>query len=298
MGIGESYERYCISRGSGTRLYPLTKATSKQLMPLYDKPMIYYSLSTLMLAGIKDILIITTPQDNENFKKLLGNGSDFGINLTYAIQDHPNGLAEAFIIGEEFIGSDSVALILGDNFFYGQHFSEQLLNARKFVENNGGGAIFGTLVSDPTAYGVVEFDENHKVLSIEEKPTQPKSNYAVPGLYFFDNTVSAKAKGVTPSARGEIEITSVIEQYLNEGKLNVELFGRGMAWLDTGTHGDLLKAANFVETVQDAQGLLIGSLEEIGYMNGWLSKEQLQESIKDLQKTKYGQYLQKLIDEN
>ncbi len=287
-----------LAGGSGTRLYPLTKATSKQLMPLYDKPMIYYSLSTLMLAGIKDILIITTPQDNENFKKLLGNGSDFGINLTYAIQDHPNGLAEAFIIGEDFIGSDSVALILGDNFFYGQHFSEQLLNARKFVETNGGGAIFGTLVSDPTAYGVVEFDENHKVLSIEEKPTQPKSNYAVPGLYFFDNTVSAKAKGVTPSARGEIEITSVIEQYLNEGKLNVELFGRGMAWLDTGTHGDLLKAANFVETVQDAQGLLIGSLEEIGYMNGWLSKEQLQESIKDLQKTKYGQYLQKLIDEN
>lgn len=287
-----------LAGGSGTRLYPLTKATSKQLMPLYDKPMIYYSLSTLMLAGIRDILIITTPQDNENFKKLLGNGSDFGINLTYAIQDHPNGLAEAFIIGEEFIGSDSVALILGDNFFYGQHFSEQLLNARKFVETNGGGAIFGTLVSDPTAYGVVEFDENHKVLSIEEKPTQPKSNYAVPGLYFFDNTVSAKAKGVTPSARGEIEITSVIEQYLNEGKLNVELFGRGMAWLDTGTHGDLLKAANFVETVQDAQGLLIGSLEEIGYMNGWLSKEQLQESIKDLQKTKYGQYLQKLIDEN
>lgn len=287
-----------LAGGSGTRLYPLTKATSKQLMPLYDKPMIYYSLSTLMLAGIRDILIITTPQDNENFKKLLGNGSDFGINLTYAIQDHPNGLAEAFIIGEDFIGSDSVALILGDNFFYGQHFSEQLLNARKFVETNGGGAIFGTLVSDPTAYGVVEFDENHKVLSIEEKPTQPKSNYAVPGLYFFDNTVSAKAKGVTPSARGEIEITSVIEQYLNEGKLNVELFGRGMAWLDTGTHGDLLKAANFVETVQDAQGLLIGSLEEIGYMNGWLSKEQLQESIKDLQKTKYGQYLQKLIDEN
>ncbi len=287
-----------LAGGSGTRLYPLTKATSKQLMPLYDKPMIYYSLSTLMLAGIRDILIITTPQDNENFKKLLGNGSDFGINLTYAIQDHPNGLAEAFIIGEEFIGSDSVALILGDNFFYGQHFSEQLLNARKFVETNGGGAIFGTLVSDPTAYGVVEFDENHKVLSIEEKPTQPKSNYAVPGLYFFDNTVSAKAKGVTPSARGEIEITSIIEQYLNEGKLNVELFGRGMAWLDTGTHGDLLKAANFVETVQDAQGLLIGSLEEIGYMNGWLSKEQLQESIKDLQKTKYGQYLQKLIDEN
>ena len=287
-----------LAGGSGTRLYPLTKATSKQLMPLYDKPMIYYSLSTLMLAGIKDILIITTPQDNENFKKLLGNGSDFGINLTYAIQDHPNGLAEAFIIGEDFIGSDSVALILGDNFFYGQHFSEQLLNGRKFVETNGGGAIFGTLVSDPTAYGVVEFDENHKVLSIEEKPTQPKSNYAVPGLYFFDNTVSAKAKGVTPSARGEIEITSVIEQYLTEGKLNVELFGRGMAWLDTGTHGDLLKAANFVETVQDAQGLLIGSLEEIGYMNGWLSKEQLQESIKDLQKTKYGQYLQKLIDEN
>lgn len=286
-----------LAGGSGTRLYPLTKATSKQLMPLYDKPMIYYSLSTLMLAGIKDILIITTPQDSDNFKKLLGDGSDFGVNFTYAIQEHPNGLADAFIIGEDFIGDDSVALILGDNFFYGQHFSEQLKNARKYVEENGGGSIFGTLVNDPTAYGVVEFDANNKVISIEEKPAQPKSNYAVPGLYFFDKTVVGKAKTVKPSERGEIEITSVIEQYLDEGKLQVELFGRGMAWLDTGTHDNLLKAANFVNTVQDSQGLLIGSLEEIAYLNGWLSKDELASSIKDLQKTKYGQYLQKLIDE-
>lgn len=286
-----------LAGGSGTRLYPLTKATSKQLMPLYDKPMIYYSLSTLMLAGIKDILIITTPQDSDNFKKLLGDGSDFGVSFTYAIQEHPKGLADAFIIGEDFIGDDSVALILGDNFFYGQHFSEQLKNARKYVEENGGGSIFGTLVNDPTAYGVVEFDANNKVISIEEKPAQPKSNYAVPGLYFFDKTVAGKAKIVKPSERGEIEITSVIEQYLDEGKLQVELFGRGMAWLDTGTHDNLLKAANFVNTVQDSQGLLIGSLEEIAYINGWLSKDELANSIKDLQKTKYGQYLQKLIDE-
>lgn len=286
-----------LAGGSGTRLYPLTKATSKQLMPLYDKPMIYYSLSTLMLAGIKDILIITTPQDSDNFKKLLGDGSDFGVSFTYAIQEHPKGLADAFIIGKDFIGDDSVALILGDNFFYGQHFSEQLKNARKYVEENGGGSIFGTLVNDPTAYGVVEFDANNKVISIEEKPNQPKSNYAVPGLYFFDKTVVDKAKKVKPSERGEIEITSVIEQYLDEGKLQVELFGRGMAWLDTGTHDNLLKAANFVNTVQDSQGLLIGSLEEIAYSNGWLSKDELASSIKDLQKTKYGQYLQKLIDE-
>lgn len=286
-----------LAGGSGTRLYPLTKATSKQLMPLYDKPMIYYSLSTLMLAGIKDILIITTPQDSDNFKKLLGDGSDFGVSFTYAIQEHPKGLADAFIIGKDFIGDDSVALILGDNFFYGQHFSEQLKNARKYVEENGGGSIFGTLVNDPTAYGVVEFDANNKVISIEEKPTQPKSNYAVPGLYFFDKTVADKAMIVKPSERGEIEITSVIEQYLDEGKLQVELFGRGMAWLDTGTHDNLLKAANFVNTVQDSQGLLIGSLEEIAYTNGWLSKDELAISIKDLQKTKYGQYLQKLIDE-
>lgn len=286
-----------LAGGSGTRLYPLTKATSKQLMPLYDKPMIYYSLSTLMLAGIKDILIITTPQDSDNFKKLLGDGSDFGVSFTYAIQEHPKGLADAFIIGKDFIGDDSVALILGDNFFYGQHFSEQLKNARKYVEENGGGSIFGTLVNDPTAYGVVEFDANNKVISIEEKPTQPKSNYAVPGLYFFDKTVADKAMIVKPSERGEIEITSVIEQYLDEGKLQVELFGRGMAWLDTGTHDNLLKAANFVNTVQDSQGLLIGSLEEIAYTNGWLRKDELASSIKDLQKTKYGQYLQKLIDE-
>ncbi len=287
-----------LAGGSGTRLYPLTKATSKQLMPLYDKPMIYYSLSTLMLAGIKDILIITTPNDQASFKNLLGDGKNFGINLSYAIQQHPNGLAEAFIIGEDFIKGDNVCLILGDNFFYGQHFSNQLQKARDYVEKNQGGAIFGTLVNDPTAYGVVSFDANNKVTSIEEKPTHPKSNYAVPGIYFFDKTVSEKAKNVVPSDRGEIEITSVIDQYLQEDNLYVELLGRGMAWLDTGTHDNLLKAANFVKTIQDSQGLLIGSLEEISYNNGWLSKEDVLNSIADLQKTKYGQYLKKIIKSN
>lgn len=285
-----------LAGGSGTRLYPLTKAISKQLMPLYDKPMIYYSLSTLMLAGINDILVITTPQDQENFKKLLGDGKDFGIKLSYAIQEEPRGLADAFIIGEEFIGNDSVALVLGDNFFYGQHFSTQLLNAKERIETKGGGSIFGVYVKDPRALGVVEFDENNKVLSVEEKPENPKSNYGIPGLYFFDNTVAEKAKKVKPSARGEIEITSVIEQYLEEGSLYVELLGRGMAWLDTGTHDDLLKAANFVQTVEAAQGLMIGSPEEIAFNNGWLSPQQLEASIKDLHKTKYGRYLQKLID--
>ena len=284
-----------LAGGSGTRLYPLTKASSKQLMPLYDKPMIYYSMSTLMLAGIRDILIITTPEDQAKFKNLLGDGSNFGLNLSYAIQDHPNGLAEAFIIGEDFIGTDDVALTLGDNFFYGQHFSTQLNNARKNVEENKGGVIFGTYVGNPKAYGVVEFDENNNVISIEEKPENPKSNYAVPGLYFFDNTVVEKAKNVKPSERGELEITSVIEQYLNENKLSVELFGRGMAWLDTGTHDDLLKAANFVHTLQDRQGLYVGALEEIAYNNNWLSDEELLNSIKDLQKTKYGQYLKSIV---
>ena len=285
-----------LAGGSGTRLYPLTKASSKQLMPLYDKPMIYYSISTLMLSGIRDILIITTEMDRPNFKNLLGDGSSFGINISYEIQEHPNGLAEAFIIGEKFIGQDNVALTLGDNFFYGQHFSSQLNKAKENVEKNGGGYIFGTLVSDPTAYGVVEFDDNNKVISIEEKPVSPKSNYAVPGLYFFDNTVSKKAKEVKPSERGELEITSVIEKYLEEENLSVELLGRGMAWLDTGTHYDLLQASNFVHTVQDRQGLIIGGLEEIGYNNGWITKEELKESIKELSKTTYGQYLQKLID--
>ncbi|MGL5020411.1 MAG: glucose-1-phosphate thymidylyltransferase RfbA [Mycoplasmatales bacterium] len=285
-----------LAGGSGTRLYPLTKATSKQLMPLYDKPMIYYSISTLMLADIREILIITTRQDSDNFKKLLGDGSQFGLKLEYAIQDHPNGLAEAFIIGEDFVGSDTVALTLGDNFFYGQHFSKQLQAAKNKVEQKGGGAIFGTLVSDPRAYGVVEFDESQNVLSIEEKPENPKSNYAVPGLYFFDSSVAAKAKLVEPSHRGEIEITSVIDAFLQEKKLSVELLGRGMAWLDTGTHDDLLEAANFVKTVQHRQGLLVGSLEEIGYHNGWLTDDELSKSIVDLQKTKYGQYLNKLLE--
>ncbi len=286
-----------LAGGSGTRLYPLTIATSKQLMPLYDKPMIYYPLSTLMLMGIKEVLMITTPQDQPNFKKLLGDGSQFGISIEYTIQENPNGLAEAFILGEEFIGDDAVTLILGDNFFYGQHFSVQVQNAAKYVEENKGGHIFGSLVNDPRAYGVVEFDENKNVVSIEEKPKMPKSNYAVPGLYVFDSSVSSKAKKVVPSERGELEITSVIDAYLKESNLKVELFGRGMAWLDTGTHDDLLEAANFVKTVQDRQGLLVGSPEEIAFNFGWISKEKMQDSIKDLQKNKYGQTLAKLIKE-
>ncbi len=284
-----------LAGGSGTRLYPLTIATSKQLMPLYDKPMIYYPLSTLMLMGIKDILVITTPQDGDNFKKLLGDGSQFGVQISYKEQPNPNGLAEAFIIGEEFINEQPVTLILGDNFFYGQHFSVQVQDAAKYISTNGGGYIFGSLVHDPKAYGVVEFDESDNVLSIEEKPQHPKSNYAVPGLYVFDGSVSEKAKTVEPSERGELEITSVIQAYLDESVLKVERFGRGMAWLDTGTHDDLLEAANFVKTVQDRQGLLVGSPEEVAYNFGWINDEELRESIKDLQKNRYGQTLSKLL---
>lgn len=283
-----------LAGGSGTRLYPVTKAMSKQMVPIYDKPMIYYPMSVLMLAGIKDILIISTPRDISVFEELFGNGNDLGLNIQYAIQEQPNGLAEAFIIGEEFIGDDKVALVLGDNIFYGYGFSERLKNA---VERDEA-TIFGYHVSDPQAFGVVEFDKDFNVLSIEEKPKEPKSNYAVPGLYFYDNDVVEIAKNVKPSERGELEITSVNNEYLRRGKLKVELFGRGMAWLDTGTHKGLLEASNFVEAVQTRQGLYIACLEEIAYRKGYINKEQLLELAKPLMKTEYGQYLVKVSMEN
>ena len=282
-----------LAGGSGTRLYPITKCVSKQALPIYDKPMIYYPMSVLMLSGIKDILIISTPRDISIFEELFGNGNDLGLNIEYAIQEHPNGLAEAFIIGEEFIGDDKVALVLGDNIFYGYGFSERLKNA---VERDEA-TIFGYQVADPKAFGVVEFDENFNVLSIEEKPEEPKSNYAVPGLYFYDNDVIEIAKNVKPSARGEIEITSINNEYLRRGNLKVELFGRGMAWLDTGTHRGLLEASNYVEAVQTRQGLYIACLEEIAYRKGYISKEQLLELAKPLMKTEYGQYLVKVSEE-
>ena len=283
-----------LAGGSGTRLYPITKSTSKQSLPIYDKPMIYYPMSVLMLAGIKDILIISTPRDISVFEELFGNGNDLGLNIQYAIQEQPNGLAEAFIIGEEFIGDDKVALVLGDNIFYGYGFSERLKNA---VERDEA-TIFGYHVSDPQAFGVVEFDKDFNVLSIEEKPKVPKSNYAVPGLYFYDNDVVEIAKNVKPSERGELEITSVNNEYLRRGKLKVELFGRGMAWLDTGTHRGLLEASNYVEAVQTRQGLYIACLEEIAYRKRYINKEQLLELAKPLIKTEYGQYLVKVSMEN
>lgn len=282
-----------LAGGSGTRLYPITKSTSKQALPIYDKPMIYYPMSVLMLAGIKDILIISTPRDISVFKELFGNGNDLGLNIQYAIQEQPNGLAEAFIIGEEFIGDDKVALVLGDNIFYGYGFSERLKNA---VERDEA-TIFGYHVSDPQAFGVVEFDKDFNVLSIEEKPKVPKSNYAVPGLYFYDNDVVEIAKNVKPSERGELEITSVNNEYLRRGKLKVELFGRGMAWLDTGTHRGLLEASNYVEAVQTRQGLYIACLEEIAYRKGYINKEQLLKLAKPLMKTEYGKYLIKVSEE-
>ena len=282
-----------LAGGSGTRLYPITKSVSKQALSIYDKPMIYYPMSVLMLAGIKDILIISTPRDISTFEELFGNGSELGLNIQYAIQKQPNGLAEAFIIGEEFIGDDKVALVLGDNVFYGYGFSERLKNA---VERDEA-TIFGYHVSDPTAFGVVEFDKEFNVLSIEEKPKEPKSNYAVPGLYFYDNDVVEIAKNVKPSERGELEITSVNNEYLKRGKLKVELFGRGMAWLDTGTHKGLLEASNFVEAVQTRQGLYIACLEEIAYRKGYINKEQLLNLAKPLMKTEYGQYLVKISKE-
>jgi glucose-1-phosphate thymidylyltransferase len=283
-----------LAGGSGTRLYPLTRGVSKQLLPVYDKPMIYYPMSTLMLAGIKDILVITTPEDNDGFKRLLGDGSDFGINLTYAVQPSPDGLAQAFLIGEEFIGKDSVCLVLGDNIFYGQSFSKTLKNA---ANREDGATVFGYQVKDPERFGVVEFDQDMKAVSIEEKPTKPKSNYAVTGLYFYDNNVVEMAKQVKPSHRGELEITTLNEMYLNQGNLNVELLGRGFAWLDTGTHESLHEASSFVQTIENVQGLKVACLEEIALRNGWLSAQQLAELAKPMMKNSYGQYLDRLANE-
>ncbi|WP_432204656.1 glucose-1-phosphate thymidylyltransferase RfbA [Cetobacterium somerae] len=283
-----------LAGGSGTRLYPVTKAISKQITPIYDKPLIYYPLSVLMLAGIKDILVISTPRDIGTFEELLGNGNDLGLKIEYAIQEQPNGLAEAFIIGENFIGNDACALVLGDNMFYGHGLTGIVKEAAK---RETGATIFGYYVNNPKSFGVVEFDENGKAISLEEKPEKPKSNFAIPGLYFYDNTVVEKAKAVRPSHRGELEITTLNEMYLNEGTLNVLSLGRGMAWLDTGTHDGLLEASNFVKTIQSRQGVMVACLEEIAYKNGWISKEKVEELAKPLLKSHYGEYLMNLIKE-
>ena len=282
-----------LAGGSGTRLYPLTMVTSKQLLPVYDKPMIYYPLSTLMLAGIKDILIISTPTDLPNFERLLGDGSSFGINLSYKVQPSPDGLAQAFLIGEEFIGDDSCAMILGDNIFYGNGLSNHLKRAAK---KETGATVFGYYVEDPERFGIVEFDENGKAISIEEKPEHPKSNYCVTGLYFYDKDVVRKAKQVKPSARGELEITDLNKMYLEEGTLDVVTLGRGYAWLDTGTVPALNEAAEFVKVVEDRQGIMISAIEEIAYKNGWISKEKLLESAKLYGKSAYGQHLKNVAD--
>ena len=284
-----------LAGGSGTRLYPITKAVSKQILPLYDKPMIYYPLSVLMLAGIREVLIISTPRDLPVFRELFGDGKWLGMSFEYKVQDKPRGLADAFIVGKEFIGNDNVALVLGDNIFYGQSFTQTLRRARSTVEKDRKSVIFGYFVKDPTAYGVVEFDKSGKVLGIEEKPSAPKSNYAVPGLYFYTNEVVKIAADVKPSARGEIEITSVNNEYLNQGNLNVELLGRGMAWLDTGTYDGLLEASNFIATIQKRQGMYVSCIEEIAFRNGWLSKDQMLELAKGY-KTDYGRYLEYIAE--
>lgn len=281
-----------LAGGSGTRLYPITRGVSKQLLPVYDKPMIYYPLSVLMLAGIRDILVITAPEDNASFKRLLGDGSDFGISISYAVQPAPDGLAQAFIIGKEFIGNDNVCLVLGDNIFYGQSFTQTLKQA---AAKTHGATVFGYQVKDPERFGVVEFDENFRAVSIEEKPQQPKSDWAVTGLYFYDNRAVEFAKQLKPSARGELEISDLNQMYLEDGSLSVQILGRGFAWLDTGTHESLHEAASFVQTVQNIQNLHIACLEEIAWRNGWLTKKNVETRAKPLEKTAYGQYLLRLI---
>jgi len=291
MSIG--YKGIVLAGGSGTRLHPITLGVSKQLLPVYDKPMIYYPISILMLAGIYEILVISTPNDIASYQSLLGDGADFGLSIEYAIQPSPDGLAQAFLIGESFIGDSNVALVLGDNIFYGQHFSTNLKSA---VSKSSGATIFGYHVNDPERFGVVEFDASGKVLSIEEKPLKPKSNYAVTGLYFYDNDVVSVARSIQPSARGELEITDVNKVYLARQDLNVKLLGRGFAWLDTGTHDSLMEAGQFVQTVEHRQGLKVACLEEIGYNNGWLSKALLLKQAEKLKKTSYGDYLFKVAD--
>lgn len=283
-----------LAGGAGTRLHPITRGVSKQLLGVYDKPMVYYPISVLMLAGIRDILIITTPEDQASFQRLLGDGSRFGVNFSYAVQPKPEGLAQAFLIGEEFIGSDRVALVLGDNIFYGAKLSKLLHNA---ADREVGATVFGYHVCDPERFGVVEFDSEGKAISIEEKPAKPKSNYAVTGLYFYDNDVVSIAKSIKPSARGELEITAVNNEYLSRGQLHVEIFKRGYAWLDTGTHDSMLDAANFIRTVETRQGLQIACLQEIAYENSWMTKDDIRDSVQDMLKTEYGQYLLRLIEE-
>lgn len=284
-----------LAGGSGTRLYPITLPVCKQLLPIYDKPMIYYPLSTLMLAGIREILIISTPQDISRFEQLFGDGSKYGLNISYKVQPKPEGLAQAFILGEEFIGDENVCLVLGDNLFYGQGLSGLLKNAVNKVDKDGGGVVFGYYVNDPERYGVVEFDDSGKVISIEEKPKNPKSNYAVVGLYFYDNVVVKIAKNIKPSHRGELEITSVNQEYLRQNKLTVELMGRGFAWLDTGTFDSLMDAGNFIRIIEERQGLKVGCIEEIAYKNKWITDEMLLSLAAELNKNRYGSYLKKLV---